>query len=181
MNKETTKIIADKLIEANMGFDILTLDDKFKIKIYNKDKKTFWLIDSSANAVFIELHKIGNNVFTDGIIDFFRFDYDEFCSNAKNTYNIITSIIHGDFSDKYKHHKTFVCEICGEVHRCSETHYALADIDGTVLPDKYICAKCTIHHNPYKVFDKTGLVPAYTCDSIVNEIKTYNYVKHMMD
>ena len=181
MNKETTKVIADRLIDANMRFDIMTLDDRFEVKIYNKDKNTVWFIYPFANTIFVELRKTSDNVLVDDIMDSFNFDYDEFCSNAKNTYNIITSIIHGDFSDEYKHHKTFVCEVCGEVHKYSDIHYNLADIDGTVLTDKYICAKCTIHHNPYKVFDKTGLVPAYTCDSIVNEIKTYDYVKHMID
>lgn len=180
MNKETTKVITDRLIDANMRFDIMTLDDRFKVKIYNKNKETFWLIHPFSNTIFVELHKIGENILTDSAIDSFNFDCDEFCSNAKNTYNIITSIIHGDFSDEYRHHRTFVCEVCGEIHRYSEICYPLADINGKVK-DKYICGNCTIKFNPYKVFDKTGLVPAYTCDSIVEEIKTYDYVKHMMD
>lgn len=178
MNKETTKIISDKLIEANMGFDIMTLDDRFKIKIYNKDKKTFWLIYPFADSIFVELWNIDGKMLKETIINSFEFDYDEFCVCV---YHFITAIIGGYFSDKYKHHKTFVCEVCGEVHKYSETHYSLADIDGTVFTDKNICGKCTIQNNPYKVFDKIGLVPAYTCKSIVDEIKTYNYVKHMMD
>ena len=181
MTKETTKIITNRLIDANMRFDVTPLFNGFEVKIYNKDKETFWLIHPFSNTIFVELHKIGNNVFTDGTIDSFNFDYDEFCSNIKNTHNIITSIIRGDFRDEYKHHKTFVCEVCGEVHKCSETHYSLADIDGTVLTDKYICHKCSKKFNPYKVFDKIGLVPAYTSDSMVDEIKTYDYVKHMID
>lgn len=178
MNKETTKIITNRLIDANMRFDIMTLDDRFEVKIYNKDKNTAWFIYPFANTIFVELRKTSDNVLVDDIMDSFNFDYDEFCEGV---HYFITAIIGGYFSDKYKHHKTFVCEVCGEVHKYSDTHYSLADIDGTVLTDKYICGKCTIQNNPYKVFDKTDLVPSYTCDSIVNEIKTYNYVKHMMD
>ena len=178
MNKETTKIITNRLIDANMRFDVTPLFNGFEVKIYNKDKETFWLIHPFSNTIFVELHKIGNNVFTDGTIDSFNFDYDEFCEGV---HYFITAIIGGYFSDKYKHHKTFVCEVCGEVHKYSDIHYNLADIDGTVLTDKYICHKCSKKFNPYKVFDKIGLVPAYTSDNMLSELRTYDYVKHMID
>ena len=178
MEKETTKVIADRLIDANMRFDVITIDDRFEVKIYNKDKKTFWFIYPFANTIFVELRKIGDNVLVDDIVDSFNFDYDEFCEGV---HYFITAIIGGYFSKQYRHHKTFVCEVCGEVHKYSDIYYNLADIDGTVLTDKYICHKCSKKFNPYKVFDKIGLVPAYTSDSMVDEIKTYDYVKHMID
>lgn len=181
MNKETTKIIADILIDANMRFEVMTLDDRFEVKIYNKDKKTFWLIYPFADKILVDLHKIGENILQEDVIETFNFDYDEFCGEfCENVLPIITAIIDGNFNDKYKHHKTFICAVCGEAHKYSDTHHSLADIDGNVYTDKYICGKCTIHHNPYNVYDKIGLIPAYTCDSIVKEIKTYNYVKYMM-
>lgn len=177
MNKQATKIIADRLIDVNMRFEVMALDDRFDVKIYNKDKETYWLIHPFANTIFVELHKIGDNVLIDDAIDSFNFDYDEFCDGV---HYIITAIISGYFSKQYKHHKTFVCELCGEVHKYSDINYVLTDLDWNIHTDKLICDKCS-KNNPYKIFDKIGLVPVYTSNSVVNEIKTYDYVKHMMD